>query len=58
MTRNELHDTLTAVEEETDTRFRDQPERVHQLHSALSTAHMAIDLLFDHMENMTRGQGG
>ena len=59
MTREEIHNAFDQVEEDISTIFRDQPERMAQLSGALATAHMAVDHLFDHRENVTmRGPGG
>ena len=51
MTREEAHKALDGVAEAMSAQHEDQPDRLHQLASALATAGMAVDHLFDHAEN-------
>ena len=58
MTREEAHEALNRIAEAMTARHGDQPDRLHQLDSALATAGMAVDHLFDHAENAAaEGQG-
>jgi hypothetical protein len=58
MTREEAHQALGEVAEEMADQHGTQPDRLHQLASALSTAKMAVGHLFDHAENMAAAAEG
>lgn len=55
MTREEAHKALAGVADAMGAQHAGQADRLHQLASALATAHMAVDHLFDHAENQQEG---
>lgn len=58
MSREEAHAALDEVGKDMARQHKAQPERLHQLASALATAAMAVDHLFDHAENVAADQEG
>ncbi len=56
MTREEAHKVLGEVSAAMGAQHGGQADRLHQMDSHLSTARMAVDLLFDASEN-AGGQG-
>lgn len=57
MSREEAHAALDEVDKDMARQHKPQGERLHQLASALKTARMAIDHLFDHTENTAAEEG-
>ncbi len=58
MSRDEAHAALDEVDKDMARQHKAQPERLHQFASAVKTARMAIDHLFDHAENAAADEEG
>jgi len=58
MSREEAQEALAEVGKDMARQHKDQPERLHQFSSAVATARMAVDHLFDHAENAAADQEG